>query len=74
MLLSEIRAAVGQTQQTLADELGVSQPCLSKMEKQSGTQIGTLERIVTSLCGRLDVIAHMPDGDAILMQFTIHSA
>jgi len=73
MLLSELRTAAGQTQQALADELGVSQPCLSKMEKQSDMQIGTLERIVTSLGGRLEVIAHMPGGDVVLTQFTNHS-
>ena len=73
MLLSELRTAAGQTQQELADELGVSQPCLSKMEKQSDMQIGTLERIVTSLGGQLEVIAHMPGGDVVLTQFTNHS-
>jgi DNA-binding XRE family transcriptional regulator len=73
MLLSELRTAAGQTQQELADELGVSQPCLSKMEKQSDMQIGTLERIVTSLGGRLEVIAHMPGGDVVLTQFTKNS-
>ena len=74
MLLSELRTAAGQTQQALADEFGVSQPCLSKMEKQSDMQIGTLERIVTSLGGQLEVIAHMPGGDVVLTQFTKHSS
>jgi DNA-binding XRE family transcriptional regulator len=59
MLLAELRAAAGQTQQELADDLGISQPALSKMEKQADMQIGTLE-----------VIAHMPTGDVILTQFT----
>ena len=70
MLLSELRKVAGQTQQELADELGVSQPCLSRMENQSDMQIGTLDRIVTSLGGRLEVIAHMPAGDVVLTQFT----
>jgi predicted transcriptional regulator len=74
MLLSELRKVVGQTQQALADELGVSQPCLSRMENQSDMQIGTLDRIITSLGGRLEVIAHMPGGDVVLTQFTTHSA
>ncbi len=73
MLLSELREAAGQTQQELANELGVSQPCLSKMEKQSDMQIGTLERIVVSLGGQLEVIAHMPGGDVVLTQFTTQS-
>jgi DNA-binding XRE family transcriptional regulator len=70
MLLAELRAAAGQTQQELADELGISQPALSKMEKQSDMQIGMLDRIVTSLGGTLEVIAHMPGGDISLTQFT----
>jgi predicted transcriptional regulator len=74
MLLSELRKFAGQTQQDLADELGISQPCLSKMEQQSDMQIGTLERIVESLGGRLELVAHMPGGDIVLTQFTNHSA
>jgi DNA-binding XRE family transcriptional regulator len=74
MLLSELRKLAGQTQQGLADELGVSQPCLSKMENQSDMQIGTLGRIVESLGGRLELIARMPSGDIVLTQFTEHSA
>ena len=74
MLLSELRKFTGQTQQALADDLGVSQPCLSKMEKQTDIQVGTLERIVESLGGQLELIAHMPAGDVVLTQFTKHSA
>jgi DNA-binding XRE family transcriptional regulator len=74
MLLSELRRFSGQTQQDLADELGVSQPCLSKMEKQTDMQIGTLDRIVESLGGRLELIAHMPAGDVVLTQFTKYPA
>ena len=33
-------------------------------------QIGTLNRIVTSLGGRLELVAHMPTGDIVLTQFT----
>ena len=73
MLLSELRKFAGQTQQGLADELGVSQPCLSRMENQSDMQIGTLGRIVESLGGRLELIARMPAGDVVLTQFTKHS-
>ena len=74
MLLSELRKLAGQTQQELADGIGVSQPCLSKMENQADMQIGTLGRIVESLGGRLEVIARMPAGDIVLTQFTKHSA
>ena len=74
MLLSELRKVAGQTQQTLADKLGVSQPYLSRIEKETDMQIGTLDRIITSLGGRLELIARMPGGDVVLTQFTQHSA
>ncbi|MGD9633139.1 MAG: helix-turn-helix domain-containing protein [Pirellulales bacterium] len=73
MLLAELRKFAGRTQEEVAAELGVSQPCLSKMENQSDMQIGTLNRIVTSLGGRLELVAHMPTGDIVLTQFTEHS-
>ena len=70
MLLAELRKFAGQTQEEVASQLGVSQPCLSKMENQSDMQIGTLNRIVESLGGRLELVAHMPAGDVVLTQFT----
>jgi hypothetical protein len=74
MLLSELRKVAGHTHQAVAEELGVSQPCLSRMDNQSDMQIGTLSRIVESLGGRLELIAHIPAGDVVLTQFTNHSA
>ncbi|HEX5102744.1 MAG TPA: XRE family transcriptional regulator [Pirellulaceae bacterium] len=59
----------GQMQQQLADLLGISQPCLSKMESQDDMQISTLSRLVESLGGRLELIAHMPKGDVRITQF-----
>lgn len=73
MLLAELRKFAGRTQEEVAAELGVSQPCLSKMENQSDMQIGTLDRIVASLGGRLELVAHMPAGDVVLTQFTKQS-
>lgn len=70
MLLSELRKHTGMTQQEVADSLGISQPGLSKMENQSDMQIGTLSRLIGSLGGTLEIIAHMPAGDIKLTQFT----
>jgi DNA-binding XRE family transcriptional regulator len=69
MLLSELRNHSGLTQKEVAEILGISQPSLSKMEQQTDMQIGTLSRLIGSLGGSLELIAHMPGGDIRLSQF-----
>lgn len=69
MLLAELRKHTGLTQQELAERLGISQPSLSKMESQEDMQISTLNRLVNSLGGKLELIVHMPNGDISLNQF-----
>ena len=69
MLIAEIRRSVGLTQHDLAKALGVTQPSLSKLEKQDDMQINTLRRLVEALGGRLEVIAHLPKGDIRISQF-----
>lgn len=59
-LLSEIRAGRGKSQVQVARALGIRQPSLSKLEKQSDMQISTLEKIVKVLGGELEVIARFP--------------
>ena len=60
MLVSEVRKLGGKTQQQLADALGIKQPSLSKLEKQSDMQVSTLQRIIQALGGELEVIARFP--------------
>lgn len=69
LLLSEIRQMAGKSQQQVADELGIKQPSLSKLERQSDMQISTLQRIVKALGGRLEVIAKFPKGTVRIEQF-----
>lgn len=69
MLLAEIRRSVGLTQQDLAKSLNVTQPNLSKLEKQDDMQISTLRRLVEALGGQLEIIAHLPKGDFRISQF-----
>jgi DNA-binding XRE family transcriptional regulator len=69
MVLAELRKYSGMTQQQMADILGISQPSLSKMESQDDMQISTLSRLVRSLGGQLELIAHLPKGDIRLTQF-----
>jgi transcriptional regulator with XRE-family HTH domain len=69
LLLSEIRTLTGKSQQQVADAIGIRQPSLSKLEKQSDMQISTLQRIVNALGGKLEVIARFPKGAVKIDQF-----
>ena len=70
MPLSEVRKEAGLTQQAVAKELGIKQPTLSRLESQEDMQISTLSRLVKALGGQLEIIAHLPNGDVRLGQFT----
>ena len=69
MLLSETRQSVGLSQSAVAQALGIKQPSLSKLEKQSDMQISTLDRIVKALGGELEVVAKFPSGTVRLIPF-----
>lgn len=69
LLLAEIRALKGKTQRQLAARLGIKQPSLAKIEKQSDIQIQTLDRIIRALGGELDIIARFPQGDVRIKPF-----
>jgi transcriptional regulator with XRE-family HTH domain len=69
LLLSEIRKLAGKSQREVADLLGIKQPSLSKLEKQSDMQISTLRRIVSALGGELEVVARFPKGTIKIEQF-----
>ena len=69
MLLSEIRRAVGLTQEELAASLGIKQPSLSRLETQEDMQISTLRRLIRALGGELEIIARLPGGAIRITQF-----
>ena len=69
LLLSEIRELTGKSQKQVADAIGIKQPSLSKLEKQSDMQISTLRRIVKALGGELEVLAIFPRGVVKIDQF-----
>ena len=70
MLVSELRQMAGKSQRELAKSLGIKQPSLSKLEKQSDIQISTLRRIVKALGGELEVVARFPRGVVKIRQFS----
>jgi len=69
LLISEIRNLAGKSQREVARDLGIKQPSLSKLEKQSDMQISTLRRIVAALGGELEVVAKFPKGSVKIDQF-----
>jgi transcriptional regulator with XRE-family HTH domain len=69
LLLSEIRKLSGKSQQEVAKAIGIRQPSLSKLEKQSDMQVSTSQRIVKALGGKLEVIARFPNGAVKIDQF-----
>jgi transcriptional regulator with XRE-family HTH domain len=69
LLLSELRRSAGKSQQQVADALGIKQPSLSKLEKQSDMQISTLRKIVEALGGEIEVLARFPKGTIKIDQF-----
>lgn len=69
MFLAEARQFSGMTQKEVATALGITQPSLSKIESQTDIQVSTLSRLVKSLGGKLELIAHLPNGDVKLTQF-----
>lgn len=69
LLLSELRESAGSTQKELANRLGISQPTLSRMEKQTDIQVTTLQRVVEALGGRLEVVATFPNRRVTIRQF-----
>jgi transcriptional regulator with XRE-family HTH domain len=69
LLIGEVRKLKGKTQQEVADSLGIKQPGLAKLEKQSDMQISTLRRIVKALGGELELFARFPKGKLRLGEY-----
>ncbi len=70
LLLIEIRALSGKSQKEVAASIGIKQPSLSKLEKQSDMQVSTLRRIVKALGSELEVLAKFPNATVKIDPFT----
>jgi transcriptional regulator with XRE-family HTH domain len=69
MALDELREARALTQVNLAEILGVNQPAISKMERQTDMYVSTLRSIVRAMGGHLRVEAVFPEGRVEISQF-----
>jgi len=61
--LSELRALRGMSQQELADQLGLSQSAVSKLERREDPSFHALVSFVAALGGQLFVEARFPNGN-----------
>jgi len=66
MPLQELRKALSLTQAQLAEELGISQAAVSKMENRPDMYIRTLARFIEAMGGTLKVTANFPQGSVCL--------
>jgi transcriptional regulator with XRE-family HTH domain len=69
MALQGLRQSRNLTQKDLAEELGLNQSALSKMERQDDMYISTLRKILGAMGGRLKLIAEFPDTEVVIDQF-----
>lgn len=62
MPMYSMRDALRFTQQQLAEEMGVNQAAISKMERRPDLLVSTLRRFVEAMGGELELNAHFPNG------------
>lgn len=70
MALAELRRARGLSQETLAAVLHVKQPSIAKLEQRTDMYISTLRTHIKAMGGELEIIAHFPDGDVRIANFS----
>ncbi len=70
MPLNELRQARGLSQKMLAEVLHVQQPSISKLEKRTDMYLSTLRSHIEAMGGHLEVIAHFPDGEVKISNFS----
>ena len=71
MGLRELRRALKLTQDQLAQEMGVAQPEISKIEQRTDTYVSTVRRFIEAMGGSLDLVARFPDSEPVrIMNFS----
>ena len=68
MDLAELRKARNISQGELAERLEKGQPAVAKVEAREDPHVSTVREYIEALGGRLDLVAHMPDNETILLK------
>ena len=63
--LRDLRIAALQTQEDMAQALGVGQDTISRLEQRSDMLLSTMRRYVEAMGGRLDLIATFPNRPSV---------
>lgn len=63
--LRDLRIAASQTQEDMAQALGVGQDTISRLEQRSDMLLSTMRRYVEAMGGRLDLIATFPNRPSV---------
>lgn len=69
--IGELRRRLGISQVEIAGQLGVTQPCVAKIEHQEDMRLSTLRRYVAGLGGELRLIAEI---DGVTHELQISAA
>jgi transcriptional regulator with XRE-family HTH domain len=70
MALADLRRARQLSQETLGLAMKVSQPEVSKLEKRADTYVSTVRKYIEALGGSLEIVAHFPEGEVRITQFS----
>lgn len=65
MTLRDLREAMTQTQERVAEKLGIKQENVSRIERRADLLISTLRGFVEAMGGKLHLVAEFPDRPAI---------
>jgi len=66
--LKDLRVAAEQTQENLAEALGVGQDTISRLEKRSDMLLSTLRHYVESMGGKLELVAKFPNRPPVVIE------
>ena len=67
MTLRDLRKARELTQARVAEELGITQDGVSRLEKRSDLLLSTLRKSVEAMGGRLSLVAEFPDRAPVVL-------